>query len=146
MHPRGPPGPTPVAFTASRSSRSKAATSGFGDGSPTGRSRARFASPATLSKVPPTPTPTTSGGQALAPFSRTQRTTSSTMASRPAPGASMTTRLASSEPPPFSMTERRAAPGSSTGWMSQKAGVLSLVFVRSTSASRTTDLRRALSP
>ena len=53
----------------------------------------------------------------------------------------MITRLALSEPPPFSMMRRRAAPGSSTGWMSQNAGVLSPVLARSRIASRTTDLR-----
>ena len=58
----------------------------------------------------------------------------------------MTTRLALSEPPPLSMTCRRAAPGSSTGWMSQNAGVLSFVFVRSNSASRTTERRRRAAP
>ena len=144
--PPRPPGPVPVAFTASSSSSSKAARRPSAAGSSTGRMSARLARPATLSNVAPTPTPTTKGGQAFAPFSRTQRTTSATTPARPAPGGNMTTRLALSDPPPFSMTCRRAAPGSSTGCRSQNAGVLSPVFVRSNSASRTTDLRRRASP
>ena len=145
VRPPRPPGPMPVAFTAASSSSSSARRRSSAAGSSTGRMSARFAKPATLSNVEPMPTPTTSGGQALAPFSRTQRTSSSTMPCLPAPGTSMTTRLALSEPPPFSITCSRAAPGSSTGWTSQNAGVLSPVFARSRTASRTTDLRRRAS-
>ena len=76
---RAPPGPTPVAFTASSNSSSTARTRGSAAGSSTGRMSARFARPATLSNVLPMPTPTTSGGQAFAPFSHTQRTSSSTI-------------------------------------------------------------------
>ena len=83
----------------------------------------------------------TSGGQALAAFSRTQSRTTRRTLSAPAPGGSMTTREALSEPPPFSSTCRVAlSPG--TSFSSQKAGVLSPVLARSNRASRTSDMRR----
>ena len=139
------PAPTPVAFTSSSSSASSSAVRASGAGASMGRMSARFARPPTLSNVAPRPTPITSGGQALAAFSRTQRASSSFTPARPAPGVSMTTRLALSEPPPFSMMCRRATAGSSTGWNSQNAGAFVRVFARSNRASFTTDMRRRAS-
>lgn len=111
--PPSAPGPMPVAFTISSSSSSNAAVRSSLERSPTGRRRAVLAKDATLSNVEPTPTPITSGGQAFAAFARTHSMISRTTPSRPAPGVSMTTREALSDPPPFSRTCTRA-PGAST--------------------------------
>ncbi len=139
--PPRPPGPMPVAFTASSSSRSNAAASSLCAGEPTSRSSAVFASAATLSNVPPTPTPISSGGQAFAAFSRTQARSSALMPSRPADGGSITRREALSDPPPFSITcMRQPAPG--TMRTSVNAGLLLWVFARSKSASFTMLMRR----
>ena len=59
---------------------------GLPRGLPTSRSSACLARPATLSNVAPTPTPTMSGGQALAAFSRTQSSTTFFTPSQPGAG------------------------------------------------------------
>lgn len=98
------PGPIPVAFTISSSSFSSSAVRSSFAEEPTGRKSADFAMPATLSNVPPMPTPITSGGHAFAALWRTQSMTSLRMPCLPAPGGSITTREALSDPPPFNST------------------------------------------
>ena len=68
--------PIPVAFTISSSSFSSSAVRSSFAEEPTGRKSADFAMPATLSNVPPMPTPITSGGHAFAALCRTQSMTS----------------------------------------------------------------------
>jgi len=69
------------------------------------------------SNQPPTPTPTTTGGQALGPASSTQRTTSRRTPSMPSAGVSTFTQLMFSAPNPLARTRsRRRSPGTRSKW------------------------------
>ena len=69
--PPKPPGPMPSEFIFSSISSSRSETQSISLCTPTGLVRACFAIIAAFSKVPPTPTPTTIGGQAFGPASLT---------------------------------------------------------------------------
>ena len=74
-----------------------------------GAQERRFRHASDLSNVPPMPTPITSGGHAFAALWRTQSMTSLRIPCLPAPGGSITTREALSDPPPFSSTATAAS-------------------------------------
>ena len=75
VRPPRPAGPMPVALMVSSISCSKSADRAAGAGEQIVRRSAFLAMAATLSKVPPTATPTTSGGQAPVAFARTVSST-----------------------------------------------------------------------
>ena len=74
------------------------------DESSNGLVRACFAMRAHFSKVPPIPTPTTMGGQALGPASRTAVRIAFFTPSMPSAGFSIKTRLMFSLPKPLGAT------------------------------------------
>ena len=112
VRPPRPWGPMPVAFMASSSSRSILSYSSSGLGSSRGRSSASFARRGTLSKPPPMPTPTTTGGQGLPPACFTASSTNSRTPSSPSAGVSIFTAHMFSLPAPLGATVRRSlSPG-----------------------------------
>ncbi len=77
-----------------------------------------LASQAEYSKFPPTPTPTTIGGQGLEPPLSAVSTTKSSMPSRPAAGGNIRMALMFSAPPPLAMKATlKTSPGTSSQWM-----------------------------
>ena len=107
---------------------------------PSSRNSAFFDNRAACSKVPPTPTPAMSGGQASGPavlmHSRIHALTPST----PSAGVSILYLERFSHPPPLAMIWiLSVAPATRSRWIT--AGVLSPVFTRS-KGDRTMDARR----
>src|SRR5581483_7568007 len=134
-------GPTPSAFTFSSSSRSNCAVSSSGLCSPTGRVIAFLARYIAYSDEPPTPTPTTRGGQGLPPDSSIVCSTNSVMPSLPRPGSITWNFVMFSQPPPFGTTVRRSlSPGTISVWIT--AGVLFFVLTRAENGRSTIDARR----
>ena len=86
VSPPRPAGPMPVALTAASSSASSAATRGSAAARRSGAAARCLASPPTLSKVAPTPTPTTSGGHAPVAFASTVSSTTRFTPSQPCAG------------------------------------------------------------
>src|SRR5215510_11186320 len=99
--PPRPCGPTPSWFTARVSSSSSFAPSESSQRVPRGRVAAVFARWTHTSAVPPTPTPTTVGGQVLPPASSTQSTTKVLIAPTPSAGTAIFSHELFSEPEPL---------------------------------------------
>ena len=105
------------------------------------RISARLAITADISKLPPMPTPMIPGGHAFGPDSATACRTNSFAPSSPSAGFSIACLPMFSEPAPLASTWILIwSPGTIRVWMN--AGVLSPVFLRSNSGSRTIDPRR----
>src|SRR5258705_12309182 len=91
----------PSRLARSRTSFSTAATVGSGFGAPSSRKSAFLLSRAASSKVPPTPTPAISGGQASGPAEgKDPRSPSLSPATPPAGGGGLFFETGSTQPPP----------------------------------------------
>ena len=130
----------PSRLARSSTSRSTAATAGSGLGAPSSRKSAFLLSRAACSKVPPTPTPAISGGQASGPAVRMHSRIHSLTPSTPSAGVSILYFERFSQPPPLAMIWMWSSlPGTTSRWIT--AGVLSPVFTRS-KGERTIEARR----
>src|SRR5690606_19975699 len=99
--PPRPWAPTPSLLTTAESSASSFAPSGSLQTLPSGRVAATFDRCTQKSAVPPTPTPTITGGQLLPPASSTQSMTKVLTASMPSAGIAIFSQELFSEPDPF---------------------------------------------
>ncbi len=143
--PPRPCGPMPSALTLASSSASMPATRSSGCSEPMSRSRAFLASTVTMSMVPPMPTPSTIGGQGLAPARETVSSTACTMPGQPCEGLSMLSDDMFSAPPPLAIIQSSTrSPG--TMLVCSTQGVLSVVLRRAWAGSAAMDLRRKPSP
>ena len=139
--PPSPCGPTPVARAISSSSSSSFAYLSSGFLLSTERTAAFLAKRATLSIVPPMPTPTIIGGQAFGPAYLTASKNTFFTPSTPSAGTSIFKIDLFSLPKPFGATVILIlSPGTICVFMI--AGVLFVVFLRSNKGSATTDFRR----
>ena len=99
--PPRPMGPMPSSLAAAKSSSSRAAITGSSLWLPSGRSTAFLASAVHRSLVPPSPTPTTVGGQGLGPASTTHSRMKRLTPRTPSAGISIFRKLMFSEPEPL---------------------------------------------
>src|SRR5688572_11418943 len=113
--PPRPWGPMPSALTRSSNCPSRSRRSARGWRTVSGRRTAFLASSAAVSNVPPTPTPTMTGGQAFAPARSTVSRTKSVMPAVPSAGTNIRNALMFSAPNPFDATvSHTRSPGTSS--------------------------------
>src|SRR2546430_17667319 len=95
----------PSRFARSRTSRSIAPIAGSGFGEPSSRNSAFLDRIAAFSNVPPTPTPTMSGGHASGPAVLTHSRIQPFHPPSPPPGGSLLFFERFSPPPPLALSE-----------------------------------------